>query len=126
VAEIEGRITAQRVRIAEVLRVMERQRRVIKVAPDLYFDADYLLTVEQLLRERWQDAAEITPAAFRDAIGTTRKYAIPLLEYFDRKGVTERTKAGRRLRAADQRHPARAGSEAATQESCESSLERKS
>ena len=29
-------------------------------------------------------------AAFRDAIGTTRKYAIPLLEFLDRERVTRR------------------------------------
>jgi selenocysteine-specific elongation factor len=32
----------------------------------------------------------LTPARFRDAIGTSRKYALPLLEWFDATGVTVR------------------------------------
>jgi selenocysteine-specific elongation factor len=27
---------------------------------------------------------------FKDAAKTSRKYAVPLLEYFDRKGITRR------------------------------------
>lgn len=41
----------------------------------------------------------ITPAQFRDALGTTRKYALPLLEWFDATGVTVRDGDIRRLRA---------------------------
>ena len=33
---------------------------------------------------------DITLAAVRDATGSSRKYALPLLEYFDSKGVTRR------------------------------------
>jgi selenocysteine-specific elongation factor len=32
----------------------------------------------------------ITVSAFREALGTSRKYAVPLLEHFDRTGVSRR------------------------------------
>ena len=32
----------------------------------------------------------ITVATFRDALGTTRRFALPLLEYFDGRGLTRR------------------------------------
>ena len=32
----------------------------------------------------------ITVSAFREALGTSRKFALPLLEHFDRTGVTRR------------------------------------
>jgi selenocysteine-specific elongation factor len=32
----------------------------------------------------------LTVSAFRELLGTTRKYAVPLLEYFDQQGVTRR------------------------------------
>ena len=32
----------------------------------------------------------ITVSDFRQALGTSRKYALPLLEYFDAHGVTRR------------------------------------
>jgi len=97
-AEMEGPLAVPRARVVEVLRVMERQRMVVRVGVDLYFLPDYVAGAEALLRKRWRPGEEITPAAFRDAIGTSRKYAIPLLEYFDRIGVTDRSATGRRLK----------------------------
>jgi selenocysteine-specific elongation factor len=96
--EMEGVLGVPRARIVDVLRVMERQRIVVRIGVDLYFLPDYVASAVTLLRQRWRPGEEITPAAFRDAIGTSRKYAIPLLEYFDRIGVTERNAAGRRLK----------------------------
>jgi len=97
-AEMEGPLAVPRARVVEVLRVMERQRMVVRVGVDLYFLPDYVAGAEALLRKRWRPGEEITPAGFRDAIGTSRKYAIPLLEYFDRIGVTDRSATGRRLK----------------------------
>jgi selenocysteine-specific elongation factor len=46
------------------------------------------------IRERLERAlaggGRITAAAFRDLVGTSRKYAVPLLEYFDHAGITAR------------------------------------
>lgn len=39
----------------------------------------------------------ITPAQFRDLLGTSRKYALPLLEWFDARGITIRVGDGRLL-----------------------------
>ena len=97
-ADMEGALGVPRARIVDVLRVMERQRTVVRIGVDLYFLSDYVASALTLLRQRWRPGEEITPAAFRDAIGTSRKYAIPLLEHFDRTGVTERTATIRRLK----------------------------
>jgi selenocysteine-specific elongation factor len=40
----------------------------------------------------------VTAAEFRDRYKTSRKYAIPLLEYFDREGLTIRMGEVRRLK----------------------------
>jgi len=40
---------------------------------------------------------EYPPAELRDFLGVSRKYLIPLLEYCDRRGVTDRRVAGRAL-----------------------------
>ena len=42
----------------------------------------------------------MTAASFRDLIGSSRKYTIPLLEYFDRDGLTIRIGDIRRLEVA--------------------------
>jgi hypothetical protein len=36
----------------------------------------------------------MTPASFRDATGTSRKYVMAVLEDLDRRGVLRRTPAG--------------------------------
>jgi selenocysteine-specific elongation factor len=73
------------------------------VASDLYLLPDSIDRVVRTLREEWAEGDEITPAAFRDRFNTTRKYAIPLLEYLDKAGVTVRTGETRRLRPARSR-----------------------
>ena len=42
------------------------------------------------LEDHLRDNGSITVAAFRDLIGATRKFALPLLELFDRDKVTQR------------------------------------
>ena len=50
-----------------------------------------LREIERDFRKKLEDiAGEITLAAVRDATGSSRKYALPMLEYFDGIGVTRR------------------------------------
>ena len=83
-----------------VMAVMQQERAIVRVAPELYFLADAVVSIKttvcQYLAEQRGD---LTPAAFRDLIGTSRKYAIPLLEFLDREGLTIRVGNGRRLKS---------------------------
>ncbi|OUO95041.1 selenocysteine-specific translation elongation factor [Cloacibacillus sp. An23] len=45
---------------------------------------------EDFMKKLSEIDGDITLAAVRDATGSSRKYALPLLEYFDSKGVTRR------------------------------------
>jgi selenocysteine-specific elongation factor len=47
-----------------------------------------------------RDHREITPIEFKDLLGVSRKFAIPLLEYFDGQKVTIRVGDKRVLRGA--------------------------
>ena len=78
-------------RLRELLAHLEREGRVIKLASDWYADADALARAERMLVERLggvEDGADT--GAFKEMFGVTRKYLIPILEYFDRSGVTRR------------------------------------
>jgi selenocysteine-specific elongation factor len=57
--------------------------------------ADVRARVEGVLRKE----GTMTMARFRDLIGTSRKYAVPLLEWFDAAGITIRNGDVRSLRA---------------------------
>ena len=70
----------------------------VKVNDELYRGtqiAQIRSRVEKFLSER----GRMTMAEFRDLIGTSRKYAVPLLEWFDARGITVRSGDYRMLRA---------------------------
>jgi len=70
----------------------------VKVAVDLYFLAEAIDTVKAAVGRHLMQHGSMTAATFRDLFGTSRKYAIPLLEYFDRDGLTVRVGDTRQLR----------------------------
>src|SRR5213593_3349204 len=96
--QIEKETGIERAKLHEVIRVMERDRAVVRVASDLYFLGDCVDKVKGALYKYLSENIEITPASFRDLLGSSRKYTIPLLEYFDREGITVRIGEARRLK----------------------------
>jgi hypothetical protein len=71
----------------EVIEAAARSGVVVQVAPDLVFSPE---TVERARSVAGSATGGITVSAFREALGTSRKFALPLLGYFDRIGVTRR------------------------------------
>ena len=98
VKQIEEAVGAEKTRLTEVLRVLEREQSVVRIGDGLYFLRETLDEVKRAVVEMLADRREMTPAIFRDRFGTSRKYTIPLLEYLDRAGVTIRVGDVRRLR----------------------------
>jgi selenocysteine-specific elongation factor len=72
---------------------------LVKVGTDVY-RGEQIATIRRRLAETLERDGTMTPARFRDAVGTTRKYALPLLEWFDATGVTVRDGDVRRLRGS--------------------------
>jgi selenocysteine-specific elongation factor len=64
----------------------------------MYFLAGSIAQLRQTLTKHLIENGEMTAAAFRDLIGSSRKYTIPLLEFFDRDGLTIRIGDIRRLK----------------------------
>jgi len=104
VKQIEKEMGIGRARLGDVIRVMERERSIVRVATDLYFLADCVERVKGTLYDHLSEKSDITPASFRDLFGTSRKYTIPLLEYFDREGITIRVGDTRRLKSSRIEH----------------------
>ncbi len=75
------------------VRGMERAGRIVVLEPDLAYAAS---TYAQLTSSAVSMAARepLTPAAFRDATGTSRKYVMAILEDLDRRAVLRRTPTG--------------------------------
>jgi selenocysteine-specific elongation factor len=85
-------------KLVGLLRALEKQQTLVNVAPDLYFLRETVDTVREDLVRDLSLTGVMTTAQFRDRYKTSRKYAIPLLEHFDRTGVTVRIGEVRRLR----------------------------
>ena len=98
--EIEKQLGVNRTKLTEMMRLLERDRSVIRVATDLYYLPGTVDQVRAVLKKFISEKGEITAASFRDLIGSSRKYTIPLLEYFDREGLTIRIGDVRRLKSS--------------------------
>jgi selenocysteine-specific elongation factor len=97
--EIEKRLGVNRNKLNEVIRLLEREGSVVRVATDLYFVTSCVDEVRAVLARFLAEKGDVTAASFRDLIGSSRKYTIPLLEYFDREGTTVRIGDVRRLKS---------------------------
>ena len=97
VAELE-RQTGRR-DIAAILRLAAQSGRVEGVERERWYARAALEHFTAVLAELGRERP-IAPAEVRDRLGISRKYMIPLLEWADAKGITERVGDERRLRNA--------------------------
>jgi selenocysteine-specific elongation factor len=98
VKELEGKLGVSRKLLSDLLNVLESRGAVVKVTTDLYLSGPVLEKAKTALVNHLAAQPEISAATFRDLLGVSRKVAIPLLEYFDRTGVTLRVGDVRKLR----------------------------
>jgi selenocysteine-specific elongation factor len=81
-----------------LLQVLLDQGRAVRLKENVVFHRSNLDKAESLLVAYLRDHREITPIEFKDLLGVSRKYAIPLLEYFDSQRITIRVGDKRILR----------------------------
>jgi len=93
VLEASGLSPAQRSHGRKILQLLIDNGTLVRVQGEMFFHSRALEHLKQLLR---QYALEHEPdrlidvARFKDLAGVSRKYAIPLLEYFDSERITRR------------------------------------
>jgi selenocysteine-specific elongation factor len=75
------------------IRALERAGRIVVLEADLaYAGSTYRDVIGTALA--MASTAPLTPAAFRDATGTSRKYVMAILEDLDRRAILRRTPDG--------------------------------
>lgn len=84
--------------VKEVIDLLIREEKIIKVSETLYFDSAILQKLIQDVQEFIIREGEIDPPGFKELSGLTRKFSIPILEYFDRIKLTIRVGDKRVLR----------------------------
>ena len=90
---------ASRKNLAEsVINVMLKEGSLIKISEDLYFHRDVLLRLRENYKNLLLRDGKATPASFKELTGLSRKFIIPLMEYFDITKLTIRAGDHRILR----------------------------
>jgi selenocysteine-specific elongation factor len=84
----------------ELFQVLVEGKRLVRIKESLFFHTQALDTIQEKLVALLRERKDIGPADIKDLLGVSRKYAIPLLEYFDGRRVTMRVGERRVLRGS--------------------------
>ena len=74
----------------QLLQVLVDQGRAINLEGKIYFHSSIVEEGVALLRKKFETSSEMTMSEFRTLLDTSRKYALPLLNYCDSQGYTTR------------------------------------
>ncbi len=96
--EIIKDLEADAKRAQDVLMLLIEEGRIVKTKDDLYFDARAVGNLKKKLVDFLKSNGEITTPQFKEMTGASRKFVIPLIEYFDSEKVTLRVGDSRKLR----------------------------
>jgi selenocysteine-specific elongation factor len=88
--EVVARLKSDMDRFRPVLNFLLQAGSLVAVAPDIIFHRNTIEAAREKIVAMIDSTGELATAAFRDAVATTRKYTVPLLEYFDKIGLTVR------------------------------------
>ena len=82
----------------DVMLLLVEEGQIVKTKDDLYFHAQTIAELKKRLVDFLKSNGEITTPRFKEMTGVSRKYVIPLIEYFDASKVTLRVGDIRKLR----------------------------
>ena len=76
--------------LRELMIQLRNEGQLVFVDETLVFHKSALDEIQKKIKDFFEKKSEMTVGEFKELTGTTRKHAIPLLSYFDSKGITER------------------------------------
>lgn len=75
---------------AQVLDAMLGEKQLVRLDPQIYIEAGWYDKALELAYSMIDKNGSVTLAEFRDGLGTSRKYAVALLEHFDKSRLTKK------------------------------------
>ena len=84
--------------IQDVFQAMSRQGKLVRISNDMVLHSDVVEKTLDSLRDFMQKRGQITISEFRQLADTSRKYAVPFMEYCDAIGFTVRDGNFRKLK----------------------------
>jgi selenocysteine-specific elongation factor len=96
--EVVENTKAEPDRIQKLIKILIEQEQLIRVDKDLLFHREAVEKARERLIKYITEQGGLESVKFKYLLDTTRKFAIPLLDYFDRIGVTRRVGYTRHLK----------------------------
>ncbi len=95
--EIAKQINKPRASVISILNQLAKEEKASIVNYEFASSSESLHKAHLALAQIWQEKREISPSDFKERLGVTRKYAMPLLSYFDDRSITRRVGNTRQL-----------------------------
>ena len=76
--------------LAEIIAYLTDRGELVKISEGLYFSKSAIENGQSLLNEYFTREKDLTLATARDIFDTSRRYALPLIEYYDKVRFTRR------------------------------------
>lgn len=83
--------------VADILKLLSKEGKLVRINDSMYITASVHNEMLGILRSFYTGHQSMTVAEFRDLLGTSRKYALPFLEYLDSNKITLRVGDVRKL-----------------------------
>jgi len=84
-------------KLMQLLNVAEQQGKLLRIDGNLMFTQKNFTLLKKKVTHHFSSNPEMTVSEFKELANTSRKYAVPLLEYFDKKKITYREGNARKL-----------------------------
>ena len=98
-SELSERFQVPIDKIGDLLNLIVSDGKLVKVKDNLYFHKEVIEVLKARLIDFLKAHGEINPTQYKELTGASRKFTVPLMEYFDSIKVTIRVGDVRRLRA---------------------------
>jgi len=98
--ELAADLNLKESNLRDMLGKLAHEGKVARIKGDMYFDADVIESLKKKVIDHLEKHKEMMPSDFKNMTGVSRKYMIPLLEYFDETRLTIRSGDKRLLRTA--------------------------
>ena len=98
IKELMEKYAGQKGLAESVINVMLKEGSLVKINEDLYFHKEVLNKLREDYKNLLTRDGKATPASMKELTGLSRKFIIPLMEYFDLTKLTIRAGDHRILR----------------------------
>ncbi len=98
IPEVMEKTKVSQQEIRKILKILSEQQKLIRVENDMFFHNMAVEQARETLISYINQNAGLESVKFKYLLNTSRKFAIPLLDYFDKIGLTRRSGYTRYLR----------------------------